>query len=55
VTTIISRTGPDSVPLGFADQVFFGDGQGNAATPPASTIYNPDPQPNTLNLYTARK
>jgi phospholipase C len=48
-------TWPDSMPLGYADQIFFGDGQGNAATPPASTIYNPDPQPNTLNLYTARK
>ncbi len=52
---VMGGTGPDSVPLGFADQVFFGDGQGNTATPPANTIYNPDPQPNTLNLYTARK
>src|SRR5215468_1102833 len=51
---VMGGTGPDSVPLGFADQVFFGDGQGNAATPPASSIYNPNPQPNTLNLYTAR-
>ena len=52
---VLGGTGPDSVPLGFADQVFFGDGKGNTATPPANTIYNPDPQPNTLNLYTARK
>ncbi len=52
---VMGGTGPDSVPLGFADQVFFGDGHGNAATPPANTIYNPDPQANTLNLYTARK
>ena len=51
---VMGGTGPDSVPLGFADQVFFGDGKGNAATPPASTIYNPDPQANTLNLYTNR-
>ena len=51
---VMGGTGPDSVPLGFADQVFFSDGNGNAATPPASTIYNPDPQPNTLNLYTRR-
>src|SRR5215831_12550539 len=36
-------TGPDSVPLGFADPVFFSDGQGNAITPPANTIYNPGP------------
>jgi len=52
---VMGGTGPDSVALGFADQVFFGDGKGNPATPPANTIYNPDPQPNTLNLYTARK
>jgi phospholipase C len=52
---VMGGTGPDSVPLGFADQVFFGDGQGNAVTPPQSSIYNPDPQPNTLNLYTARQ
>jgi phospholipase C len=52
---VLGGTGPDSVPLGFADQVFFGDGNGNAATPPASSVYNPDPQPNTLNEYTSRK
>jgi len=52
---VMGGTWPDSMPLGFADQIFFGDGQGNAATPPASSIYNPDPQPNTLNLYTSRK
>jgi phospholipase C len=52
---VMGGTGPDSVPLGFADQVFFGDGAGNAATPPASTIYNPDPKPGTLNQYTLRK
>src|ERR1700719_2521411 len=52
---VMGGTGPDSVPLGFADQVFFSDGNGNAATPPANTIYNPDPAASTLNLYTARK
>jgi phospholipase C len=50
---VMGGTGPDSVPLGFADQVFFGDGNGNPATP--SGIYNPDPQPGTLNQYTSRK
>src|SRR3984893_837588 len=52
---VMGGTGPDSVPLGFADQVFFSDGQGHAVTPPASSIYNPDPLPNTLNQYTVRK
>jgi phospholipase C len=51
---VLGGTGPDSQPLGFADQVFFSDGHGNPATPPASTIYNPDPQAGTLNLYTKR-
>ncbi len=51
---VMGGTGPDSQPLGFADQVFFSDGAGNPATPPAATIYNPDPQPGTLNLYTKR-
>lgn len=51
---VMGGTGPDSEPLGFADQVFFSDGNGNPATPPAANIYNPDPAPGTLNLYTHR-
>jgi phospholipase C len=55
---VMGGTGPDSVPLGFADQVFFGDGSGNVATPPANTIYNPNPQigdyPANFNHYTTR-
>ena len=33
---VMGGTGPDSVPLGFADQVFYSDGNGNAVTPPAT-------------------
>ena len=51
---VMGGTGPDSQPLGFADQVFFSDGHGNPATPAAANIYNPDPQAGTLNLYTKR-
>jgi phospholipase C len=51
---VLGGTGPDSQPLGFADQVFFSDGNGNPATPAAANIYNPDPQAGTLNLYTHR-
>jgi phospholipase C len=51
---VLGGTGPDSQPLGFADQVFFSDGKGNPATPPANRIYNPDPVAGTLNLYTHR-
>jgi phospholipase C len=56
---VMGGTGPDSVPLGSADQVFYGDGNGNAATPPASSIYNPNPvssaySSGNFNLYTKR-
>src|ERR1700719_1179846 len=51
---VMGGTGPDSVPLGSADQLFFGDGKGSPATPPAASIYNPDPKPTTLNQYTHR-
>jgi phospholipase C len=51
---VMGGTGPDSQPLGFADQVFFSDGHGHPATPAAANIYNPDPQAGTLNLYTRR-
>jgi phospholipase C len=51
---VMGGTGPDSLPLGFADQVWYSDGAGHAATPPATRIYNPDPQAGTLNLYTHR-
>jgi phospholipase C len=51
---VMGGTGPDSQPLGFADQVFFSDGNGNPATPAAKNIYNPDPVTGTLNQYTHR-
>jgi phospholipase C len=51
---VMGGTGPDSLPLGFADQVFYSDGAGHAIAPPATRIYNPDPQAGTLNLYTHR-
>jgi phospholipase C len=51
---VLGGTGPDSQPLGFADQVFFSDGMGNPATPKAANIYNPDPVAGTLNLYTLK-
>jgi phospholipase C len=51
---VMGGTGPDSQPLGFADQVFFSDGNGHPATPKAANIYNADPAAGTLNLYTHR-
>jgi len=49
---VMGGTGANSLPLGFADQLFFSDGAGNPATPAQVEIYNPDPLPGTLNLYT---
>ena len=51
---VMGGTGPDSFLIGFGQYPFFTDANGNAATPPASDIYNPDPQSGTLNLYTKR-
>jgi phospholipase C len=58
---VMGGTGPDSVPLGFADQVYFSDGLADGAPqlPPASTVYNPNPNTaayssGNFNLYTQR-
>src|SRR5215468_223934 len=51
---VMGGTGPDSIPLGFADQIFFSNSSGGPGTPPAARIYNPDPLPGTLNTYTTR-
>ena len=56
---VMGGTGPDSIPLGFADQVFFSDGSGNPATPAATRVYNPDPDTSAyssgnFNLYKHR-
>ena len=45
-------TGLDSIYLGFADALWYSDGKGNAATPPANQIENPDPLSGTNNWYT---
>jgi phospholipase C len=44
-------TGLDSIVAGFADDIWFTDGKGNAATPPTNQIENPNPQPGTNNYY----
>jgi phospholipase C len=49
---VMGGTGANSLPLGFADQLFFSDAGGSPATPAQVEIYNPDPLPGTLNFYT---
>ena len=55
-------TGANSIMLGFADAIWYSDGNGNAAVPPENVdtfaggpvqeIENPNPQPGTNNWYT---
>ena len=51
---VFGGTWADSMALGFADQLYFSDGHGNPATPNPSDTFDPDPQPGTLNLYSAQ-
>lgn len=44
-------TGLDSIIAGFADAIWYSDGQGNATTPPTNQIENPNPQSGTNNWY----
>jgi phospholipase C len=45
-------TGLDSLYLGYADALWYSDGKGHPATPPANQIENPDPMASTNNWYT---
>jgi phospholipase C len=49
---VMGGTGANSIMLGFGDALWYSDGQGHAATPPANQIENPNPQPGTNNFYT---
>jgi phospholipase C len=46
-------TGINHILFGYADDIFYSDGQGHADTPPAHEIENPNPQPGTNNWYTS--
>src|SRR5580698_7742941 len=46
-------TGANHFMLGTGDAAFWSDGNGNAITPPASEIANPNPVAGTTNKYTA--
>jgi phospholipase C len=50
--SFLGGTGANHMMLGTGDAIFWSDGQGNAATPPASAIANPNPKANTVNQYT---
>jgi phospholipase C len=49
---IMGGTGANHVAIGTADAIWYSDGHGNVAVPPANEIENPNPQPGTNNWYT---
>jgi phospholipase C len=50
--SFLGGTGANHVMFGTADAIFWSDGNGNATTPPASLIANPNPAAGTVNQYT---
>ncbi len=50
--SFLGGTAANHVMLGTGDAVFWSDGAGNATTPPANLIANPNPKPGTINQYT---
>ena len=48
----VGGTGLNHIELGTGDSMWYSDGKGNPATPPANEIENPNPQAGTNNYYT---
>ena len=49
---VMGGTGANHIALGTGDAAFYQDANGNATTPPAGEIENPNPMPGTNNWYT---
>ncbi|MFZ0958795.1 MAG: alkaline phosphatase family protein [Candidatus Sulfotelmatobacter sp.] len=49
--SVMGGTMANHIEFGFADSIWYSDGNGNALTPPAQQIENPNPQPGTNNWY----
>lgn len=49
--SVMGGTMANHIEFGFADSIWYSDGKGNALTPPATQIENPNPQPGTNNWY----
>jgi len=49
--SVMGGTMANHIEFGFADSIWYSDGAGNALTPPAQQIENPNPQPGTNNWY----
>jgi len=50
--SVMGGTGANHVALGTGDAIWFSNGRGGAAVPPANQIENPNPQAGTNNWYT---
>ena len=49
--SVMGGTMANHIEFGYADSIWYSDGNGNAMTPPAAQIENPNPQPGTNNWY----
>lgn len=49
--SVMGGTGANHIMFGFADDIWYSDGNGNALTPPTNQIENPNPQAGTNNFY----
>lgn len=49
--SVMGGTGANHIMFGYADAMYYSDGNGNIATPPANQIENPNPQTGTNNWY----
>jgi phospholipase C len=49
--SVMGGTMSNHIEFGYADSIWYSDGNGTALTPPAVQIENPDPQPGTNNWY----
>ncbi len=49
--SVMGGTGANHIEFGFADSIWYSDGNGNPLTPPKHEIENPNPRPGTNNWY----
>jgi phospholipase C len=49
--SVMGGTMSNHIEFGYADSIWYSDGNGNALTPPSNQIENPNPQPGTNNWY----
>ena len=49
--SVMGGTGANHIMFGFADSIWYSDGNGKPMTPPINQVENPNPQPSTNNWY----